>query len=127
MATTYNTMIMGASYGSLLAIKLLMAPIMSMDLQDLAIAGRALSTLADVGTVALVYALGRRLYGRGAGLLAAALVTFAVIHIQHSHYYRPETFTNLFTLASFCRTDRTEFMTDQSAFTIRQLLFNFMR
>ncbi len=85
----------------LLVIKLLMAPIMSLDLQDLAIAGRALSALADVGTVALVYALGRRLYGRGAGLLAASLVTFAVIHIQHSHYYRPETFTNLFTLASF--------------------------
>ncbi|MDO8751408.1 MAG: DUF2298 domain-containing protein [Dehalococcoidia bacterium] len=85
----------------LLAIKLLLAPIMSMDLHDLAIAGRTLSAMADVGTVALVYILGRRLYGRGAGLLAAALVAFAVAHIQHSHYYRPETFTNLFVLASF--------------------------
>ena len=85
----------------LLAIKLLLAPIMSMDLQALAMAGRTLSALADVGTVAMVYVLGKRLYGRGAGLLAAALVTFAVVHIQHSHYYRPETFTNLFVLASF--------------------------
>ncbi|MSQ22251.1 MAG: hypothetical protein EXR53_02950 [Dehalococcoidia bacterium] len=85
----------------LLAIKLALAPLLSMDLQDLAIAGRSLSALADAGTVALVYALGRRLYGRGAGLLAAALVAFAVVHIQHSHYYRPETFTNLFVLASF--------------------------
>ncbi|MFH1140633.1 MAG: glycosyltransferase family 39 protein, partial [Chloroflexota bacterium] len=85
----------------MLAIKLVLAPIVSTDLQDLAIAGRTLSALADVGTVALVYALGRRLYGRGAGLLAAALVAFAVVHIQHSHYYRPETFTILFVMASF--------------------------
>ena len=85
----------------LLAIKLVLAPIMTMDLQDLAVAGRALSALADFGTVALVYALGKRLYSRGAGLLAATLVAFAVVHIQQSHFYRPETFTMLFTLAAF--------------------------
>ena len=85
----------------LLAIKLVLAPIMTMDLQDLAIVGRTLSALADFGTVALVYALGKRLYSRGAGLLAATLVAFAVVHIQQSHFYRPETFTMLFTLASF--------------------------
>ena len=85
----------------LLAIKLVLAPIVAMDLQDMALAGRTLSALADVGTVAMVYALGRRLYGRGAGILAATLVAFAVVHIQGSHFYRPETFTNLFTLAAF--------------------------
>ena len=85
----------------LLAIKVIAAPIVTMDLQDLALAGRTLSALADVGTVAMVFALGRRLYGRGAGLLAATLITFAVVHIQLSHFYRPETFSNLFTLASF--------------------------
>ena len=85
----------------LLIIKLALAPIVTMDLADLALAGRTLTALADVGTVAMVYLLGRRLFGRGAGLLAATLVTFAVVHIQVAHFYRPEPLTNLFTLAAF--------------------------
>ncbi len=85
----------------LVGIKLLASPFYTMELRDLALAGRLLSTLADVGTVAMVYLLGKRLYSKNAGLLAAALVAFAVVHIQHSHYYRPETFSILFTLASF--------------------------
>ena len=63
-------------------------------------AGRTLSALADVGSVLLVFLLGRRLYGRNVGLLAAGLTALAVIHVQHSHFYRPETFTVLLTLAS---------------------------
>ena len=67
---------------------------------DMRFAGRTLSALADVGSVLLVFALGRRLYGRNVGLLAAGLTALAVIHVQHSHFYRPETFTVLLTLAS---------------------------
>ncbi len=63
--------------------------------------GRPLSALADAGTIFLIYVLGRRMFGRGAGLLAAALTALAVIHIQNSHFYRPETFSVLFTLGSF--------------------------
>ena len=40
------------------------------------------------------------MYGRWTGLLAAAFTTFAVIHIQHAHFYRPEPFTVLASLAS---------------------------
>ena len=61
--------------------------------------GRTLSALADVGSVLMVFVLGRRLYGRNVGLLAAGLTGLAVIHVQHSHFYRPETFTVLLTLA----------------------------
>jgi uncharacterized membrane protein len=86
---------------ALLAIKLTLAPILTMDLGDLALTGRALAALADVGAIAMAYALGRRIYGQGAGLLAATLITFAAVHIQISHFYRPEPFHNLFTLASF--------------------------
>ena len=85
----------------MVGIKWLLAPILTMELKDLALAGRFLSALADVATIAVLYVLGKRLYGKGAGLLAATLVTFAAVHIQHSHYYRPETFTNLFTLVAF--------------------------
>ncbi len=72
---------------------------------DMRYVGRSLSALADVGTVILVFLLGRRIYDRQygpwVGLLAAALVAFAVIHVQHSHFYRPETFTALLVLAVF--------------------------
>jgi YYY domain-containing protein len=68
---------------------------------DLRYVGRLLSALADVGTVFLVYLLGRRLFGQKVGLLAAGLTALSVIHIQNSHFYRPETFSVFFILASF--------------------------
>ena len=68
---------------------------------DMRYVGRPLSALADVGAVAMVFLLGRKLYGNGVGLLAAGFTALAVIHIQNSHFFRPETFSVLFTLASF--------------------------
>lgn len=78
----------------------------NLDGMEMRYAGRVLSALADVGSVLLVFALGRRLYGRNVGLLAAGLTALAVVHIQHSHFYRPETFTVLLTLASIWATLR---------------------
>ncbi len=68
---------------------------------DMRFVGRTLSALADVGSIAFVFLLGRRMFGRGVGLLAAAFTALAVIHIQNSHFYRPETFSVLFSLATF--------------------------
>ena len=56
------------------------------DVYDVRAVGRGLSALADVCVVFLTYLLGARLYGRRQGLLAAALVSLAVIHIQLSHF-----------------------------------------
>ena len=71
---------------------------------DLRYVGRILSALADTGSVWLLYVLGRRIYGARygpwVGLLAAGLTALAVIHIQNSHYYRPETLSILLLLAS---------------------------
>ena len=85
----------------LLIVRVALSPLVHMDLGDLAMAGRTLSALADVGSVILVYVLGRRIFSQNVGLLAAGMVSLAVIHIQNSHYYRPETFTALFVLAAF--------------------------
>ena len=68
---------------------------------DMRYFGRPLSALADVGSVAMVFVLGRRFYGTGVGLLAAGLTAISVIHIQNSHFFRPETFSVFFTLVSF--------------------------
>ena len=68
---------------------------------DMRFVGRGLAGLADVGSVFLVFLLGQRLFGRKAGLLAAALTALAVVHVQHSHFYRPRALCRLLHLGSF--------------------------
>ncbi len=70
-------------------------------LENMSYVGRTLAALADVGSVLMVFLLGRRIFGQGAGLLAAGLTALAVVHIQISHFYRPEPFLVFFLLASF--------------------------
>ncbi len=71
-----------------------------LDPDDLRIPGRAVSALADVATVALVYALGAMVWSRRVGLLASALVAIAVIHIQLSHFFAVDTVMALLCFAS---------------------------
>ncbi|MEA3341538.1 MAG: glycosyltransferase family 39 protein, partial [Chloroflexota bacterium] len=54
---------------------------------DWLLVGRALAALFDLGTVALTFALGRRVYGKKVGLLAAAFVALMVSHVQQAHFY----------------------------------------
>ncbi len=86
----------------LVGIRFLLEPFMDqVRLQDFAAAGRALAAFADAASVALLFFLGRRLYGQGAGLLAAALFALTVAAIQTTHFYRPESFVILLALAAF--------------------------
>lgn len=62
--------------------------------------GRVISALADVGSVALVYLLGRDLYDRAVGLLGSALVACTVLHVQLSHFYTVDTLLTFFVLLS---------------------------
>src|SRR4030042_3371068 len=64
--------------------------------QDLRLVGRAMSAVFDTATVLTVFMLGRRLYGRGVGLLAALLVAFAVLHVQLSHFLAVDVMLTLF-------------------------------
>ena len=57
-----------------------------------ALIGRFYSALADVGTIVLLYLIGRRLYGkrgfgRAVGLLAAALMAFSAFSVQQAHFF----------------------------------------
>ena len=92
-------------YGSLpmymaLIAKTVISPITHIDFHDMSILGRILSSLADVGTVTVVYFLGRRLYSKSVGLLASLLTALSVLHIQLSHFYAVDTFLSLFVLTS---------------------------
>ena len=69
----------------------LLSALPGVEIHDLRVLGRGLSALADTATVALVYLLGARLYGRREGLLAAILVTLAVLHVQLSHFFAVDT------------------------------------
>jgi YYY domain-containing protein len=60
--------------------------------------GRFLMAVADTFTVYLVYLLGRRLYGRWAGLLAAAFSAFTVLQIQLAHFFAVDPVSTTFTL-----------------------------
>ena len=48
--------------------------------------GRIVTALLGTATIAVIYFLGRRLYGRKAGLLAALLYAVTPIAAQHSHF-----------------------------------------
>lgn len=52
-----------------------------------ALVGRTLSALADLGTVLLLYLIGRMLYEEQVGLLAAALGALTAFMIQQAHFF----------------------------------------
>ncbi|MFV2039414.1 MAG: DUF2298 domain-containing protein, partial [Acidimicrobiales bacterium] len=61
--------------------------------------GRLLSALIDTGTVLLVYLLGRDLFDRKVGFVAAILLTFTVLHIQYAHFFGAEPWVAFFVTA----------------------------
>jgi hypothetical protein len=60
-------------------------------LQSSYLVGRTLSALFDLGSVALVFRLGYRLYSARVGLLAAALTAVTVLHVQLAHFFAVDT------------------------------------
>ena len=60
--------------------------------------GRAWSALFDIVSLLLVFLIGRRLYGRRVGLLAALLLAAAVLPIQLAHFFTVDSITACFTL-----------------------------
>ncbi len=49
--------------------------------------GRGIVALLGAATVILLYLLGKRLYSRTAGVFAAFILAFSVIHVRDSHFY----------------------------------------
>ena len=65
------------------------------------IPGRWLSALADTGTVVLAWWIGRMLWNRWVGLLAALLLAFTMLHIQTAHYFTTDAWSAFFATGSF--------------------------
>ncbi len=85
----------------LVFIRSILEPFTDLSTFDMRYVGRTLSALADVGSIFLIFLIGRRLFDQRVGLFAAFLMALAVVHIQSSHFYRPETFIVLLVLASY--------------------------
>lgn len=75
-------------------------PWSNVQLVSLALLGRALSGAFDLGTIALVFLLGRRLYDAKVGLAAAAGTALTVLDIQLSHFYAVDTLLTLLVAAT---------------------------
>ncbi len=69
--------------------------------ENIVLLGRALSALADVFVVAMVFLIARRLYGLRIGLLAALFYTLSVLPIKQSHFFTVDTFTNVPLMLAF--------------------------
>lgn len=63
--------------------------------------GRWVSAVADTGTVVLCWWIGRMLWSRWTGLLAALLMAFTALNIGASHYFTTDTASTFFATASF--------------------------
>jgi YYY domain-containing protein len=62
--------------------------------------GRQLSAFADLGTIALLYFIVKRVYGARVALLAAAFSAVAVMQIQQSHFFTTDSFSTFFSVLS---------------------------
>ncbi len=61
--------------------------------------GRMVSVLFDLATIFVVYLIGKRLYRRRVGLLAALFTALSVLLIQHAHFFVVDPVANAFILA----------------------------
>src|SRR6266481_7967491 len=62
--------------------------------------GRALSALADLGTILFAWLLARRIFGVRTAHLAALLLALTVLHIQLAHYFAVDTYVAFFAAAA---------------------------
>ncbi len=72
------------------------------EFRHLAAVTRALTGLVDLGTVLLIFWLGRQIFSAEVGLLAAAFLALNVMHIQLSHFFIVDPYLTFFTVAALC-------------------------
>jgi len=58
--------------------------------------GRAISVIADLGTLILIYALAKKLFNRSVGLLASLFYAVSVFSIQAAHFYAVDALLTFF-------------------------------
>lgn len=72
----------------------------AVEFRHLTVVSRALTGLIDVGTILLVFLLGKRLYETAVGLIAAAFLAVNVMHIQLAHFFISDPYMTFFVVAA---------------------------
>ena len=62
--------------------------------------GRGMNSVFDTLAILLIFLIGRRLFGRWQGLLAASFYAFAAFPIQQSHFWTVDAFTSFWVVLS---------------------------
>ena len=68
---------------------------------NIALTGRLISAIFDVGVVILVYFISKNIFNRKTALLSAFLYSVSVLPIQLSHFFAVDTFLNFFLALTF--------------------------
>ena len=69
--------------------------------------GRSISATLGTATIPLVYHVARHVSGRLAGVFAAFLLAFSVIHLRESHFFSLDVSMTFFTVVAWCFLVRT--------------------
>jgi 4-amino-4-deoxy-L-arabinose transferase-like glycosyltransferase len=96
--------LIGLSPGNMVFAQIGNSPTIMPDLSFLHLIGRTITALLGAGSIVLIYLIGKKLGGRGLGIGAALLLTFAPLHLVNSHFATvdvPATFL-LLLAAHFC-------------------------
>ncbi|MGH2591948.1 MAG: DUF2298 domain-containing protein, partial [Anaerolineae bacterium] len=67
---------------------------------EVALVGRVISALFDLGTLVWLFLIAREVYGTRAGLMAMALGAPAALHLQQAHFFTADTFATFFVAAA---------------------------
>ncbi|MCA9925417.1 MAG: phospholipid carrier-dependent glycosyltransferase, partial [Anaerolineales bacterium] len=70
------------------------------EFRHLTAVSRFLTALFDIGTVLMIFLLGRRVYNAETGLLAAGLLAVNVMHIQLSHFFAFDPYMTFFVVTA---------------------------
>ena len=75
--------------------------IRDMTLAEIFLIGRFVSLLFGMGTILLVYLIGKRIYSRKVGLLSSLFLSFTFLHILYSKIIKPDIAMSFFIVLSF--------------------------
>lgn len=71
------------------------------DYNNIALVGRLISAIFDLGIVLLIYKIGQKIFNEKIGVLASFLYSISVLPIQLSHFFAVDTFLVFFLTLSF--------------------------
>jgi len=96
--------LIGLSPGNMVFAQIGNSPTYLPDLSFLHLIGRTITALLGAGSIVLIYFIGKKLGGRGLGIGAALLLTFAPLHLVNSHFATVDVPATFFLLlaALFC-------------------------